>query len=50
MSNCEEVREEFPWADDMIELVSNCELVKTRYFKEMESLKAEMKVDEPAQT
>jgi hypothetical protein len=48
--NCEEVREEFAWADDMIEVVNNCELVKTKYFKEMETLKAEMKVDEPAQT
>jgi hypothetical protein len=34
----------------MIELISNCELAKTRYFDEVNALKKEAKVEEPTET
>jgi hypothetical protein len=50
IDNCQSIANEFGWANDLIDLVGNCELAKTKYFIEVNMLKNEAKVEQPTET
>jgi hypothetical protein len=44
VDNCNIIAEEFEWARDMIELLTNCELDKGKYYREVAGLRKEQRV------
>jgi DNA phosphorothioation-dependent restriction protein DptG len=50
IENCRVIGQEFVWARDMIELLTNCELDKKKYLREMIALAKDQRVEASSQT